>query len=261
MKADFGVQTFTVRKAQKRSIRSALLPLVKLGIRSFEIARIKFNDKNARELKALVDEQGIEICSVQVKPKYVFGDPEKIIGFCRTVGCKRVVISMLPFGCILGGEDKLYDFLDSLDRTYELYEQGGVTLAYHHHNWEYITLSSGKTRMQELLERTKRIKIVHDTYWTARSGRTPAEQIKEFGDRLLGIHLRDLTFKKHGIDVRSADCAVGDGVIDFEAVLRAAREVGCGYYVIEQKTDRPYTEIEKSFKRLGEIASRLDAQE
>ena len=257
----FGVQTFTVRRVQKRSIRKALLPLIELGIKSFEIARISFNEKNACELKELVSEQGIEICSVQVKPKYVFGKPEKIIKFCKTVGCKRVVISMLPFGCILGGEDRFYEFLDTLDSTYELYERAGVTLAYHHHNWEYITLSSGKTRMQELLARTEKIKLVHDTYWTARSGRTPAEQIREFGDRLLGIHLRDLTFKSKGLEVKSVDCAVGDGVIDFEATLRSALDVGCAYYVIEQNTDSPYTEIEKSFKCLGEIASRLDAQE
>ena len=79
----FGVQTFTVRRVQKRSIRKALLPLIELGIRSFEIARISFNEKNACELKELVSEQGIEICSVQVKPKYVFGKPEKIIEFCK----------------------------------------------------------------------------------------------------------------------------------------------------------------------------------
>ena len=79
----FGVQTFTVRKKQKKSITAALKPLIDIGIRSFEIARIDFNERNAAEIKALVDECGIEICSVQVKPKYVFGDPEKIIAFCE----------------------------------------------------------------------------------------------------------------------------------------------------------------------------------
>ena len=53
----FGVQTFTVRRVQKRSIRGALLPLIELGIKSFEIARISFNEKNACELKELVSEQ------------------------------------------------------------------------------------------------------------------------------------------------------------------------------------------------------------
>ena len=51
---EFGVQTFTIRKAQKKSIRAAYLPLIKLGIKRFEVARIDFNEKNAKELRALV---------------------------------------------------------------------------------------------------------------------------------------------------------------------------------------------------------------
>ena len=107
--------------------------------------------------------------------------------------------------------------------------------------------------MTELLCRTKKIKFVHDTYWTARSGRNPEDQIREFGDRLLGIHLRELTFKKRGIDVLSVDSFIGDGVIDFAKVLKAAEEVGCSYYVIEQKTDDPYGDIEKSLNSLKAI--------
>ena len=46
----FGVQTFTIRKAQKKNIRSSYLPLINLGIKSFEVARIDFNRKNALEI-------------------------------------------------------------------------------------------------------------------------------------------------------------------------------------------------------------------
>ena len=253
----FGVQTFTIRKAQKKNIRSSYLPLINLGIKSFEVARIDFNRKNALEIKSLVDEFGIEISAAQVKPKYVFGAVEQVVEFCNITGCKNVVISQLPFDCVLGKEDKFYSFISTLDKQYEIYEKHGITLAYHHHNWEYIKLSNGKTRMAEILSKTKKIKIVHDTYWTARCGTDPVLQIKEFGNRLLGIHLRDLTFKKSGIDVLSVDTSIGNGVINFEGVLKVALENGCNYYVIEQKTDEPYSDIEKSFKYLNSIITNI----
>lgn len=253
----FGVQTFTIRKAQKKSIRSAYLPLIKMGITSFEVARIDFTEKNAREIKSLVDEYGVEISSIQVKPKYVFGAVEKIVEFCNVTKCRNVVISMLPFECVLGNEKKFYAFIDSLDAVAEKYLRHGITLAYHHHNWEYIKLSSDKTRMKELIERTKLIKFVHDTYWTARCGIAPSLQIEEFGDRLLGIHLRDLTFKKRGIRVIPQNAAIGEGVIDFTAVLTAAESVGCSYYVIEQNTKRPYVDIATGYKTLEKIKSDL----
>ena len=249
----FGVQTFTVRRAQKKSIEKAYLPLIKLGIKSFEVARIDFSPQNAERITALIKEYGIEISSIQVKPKYVFGDMERIIEFCKATGCKNVVISMLPFKCILGGEKRFYDFISLLDEQFEKYEKRGITLAYHHHNWEYVKLSNGKTRMNELINGTRRIKFVHDTYWSARSGIAPERQMREFGDRLLGIHLRDLEFGRRGLKVLPRDCAVGDGVIDFSAVLSAVRKSGCEYLVIEQNTKTPYTEIEKSLKKLSDI--------
>ena len=250
---NIGVQTFTIRKAQKKSIRDAYMPLIKLGISGFEIARINFNEQNAKEIRSLVDEFGIRVYSIQVKPKYVFGDAENIISFCKNVGCKNVVISMLPFNCILGKEENFYIFLSTLDKQAEIYEKHGLTLAYHHHNWEYVTLSNGKMRMDELLSNTKKIKFVHDTYWTAKCGISPETQIKNFGNRLLGIHLRDLKLYKKGIKVLSCDAAIGDGVIDFRSVANAASDVGCEYYVIEQKTKDPYGDLKRSYSYCREI--------
>lgn len=236
-------------------MEAAYLPLIKMGILDLEIARIDFTVENARKVKALSDKYGIRPVSIQVKPKYVFGDIDGVVEFCNIVGCKNVVISMLPFECILGGEERFYSFINSLDRQFEIYAERGITLAYHHHNWEYLKVSNGSTRMAEILTKTKKIMFVHDTYWTARCGIDPAVQIREFGDRLLGIHLRDLSFNKRFLDVLPTDTAVGQGVIDFKRVLSAAAEVGCQYAVIEQKTDTPYEDIKRSLDHLQKISS------
>ncbi len=252
---NIGVQTFTIRKKQKKSITEAYLPLIKLGIKSFEVARIDFSLKNAEEISSLVAEHGIEISAIQVKPKYVFGESERIIDFCKKVGCKRVVISMLPFSCILGGENKFYDFIASLDKEYDKYAECGITLAYHHHNWEYVRLSNGKTRMDELLERTEKIRIVHDTYWTAGCGISPEKEIERFGSRLIGVHLRDLSHSAKGLSVKGHNAPIGDGVIDFKLVIPTAIRVGAEYLVIEQKTDTPEADIAKSYKNCLAILS------
>ena len=242
------MQTFTIRKYQKKDMEAAYLPLIKLGIKDYEIARIKFNQKNAHVVKRLIKKYDIHVAAIQVKPKQVFEQVEEIVAFCQITGCKNVVISMLPFECILGSEDKFYGFLERLDGQYDLYAAQGIELAYHHHNWEYVSLSNKKTRMDELIERTERIKFVHDTYWTTKSGFSAEQQIKRFGNRLLGIHLRDLTLYQKGLNVLSRDAAVGDGVIDFVSVLSSAVKVGCRYFVIEQKTNQPYEELVKAYE-------------
>lgn len=248
-----GVQTFTIRKKQKKDIEKAYLPLIQMGIKEFEVARIKFNRTNAGTLDKLRKQYGIRVVSIQVKPKDVFGNVEGIVEFCNITGCNKVVISMLPFSCILGREEKFYEFLSALDKQYEVYKKYGIELAYHHHNWEYITLSNGRTRMEELLDKTEKIKFVHDTYWTTKCGISSAHQIRQFGKRILGIHLRDLTLYKKGLKVLSKDAAVGEGVIDFSEVFREAELAGCEYYVIEQKNKQPYEKIEISYKNCQKL--------
>ena len=157
--------------------------------------------------------------------------------------------------------DKFYRFVKTLDPMCEVYAKSGITLAYHHHNWEYIKLSSGKTRMEELLSRTSKIKFVHDTYWTAGCGISPVSQIEEFGERLLGIHLRDLSHEKRGLKVVAKNTYISGGVINFKEVLASAEKVGCVYYVIEEKTDEPYQNIQKSFACLETVKSRIENEE
>lgn len=254
-----GLQTFTVRKEQKKDFERAYLPLVHMGISHLELARMDFTRENAQRVRALAEQHGIRPVAIQVKPKYVFGDVDGIVDFCRITGCSRVVISMLPFSAILGREEVFYSFIDRLDAQYEIYRERGITLAYHHHNWEYIKLSCGKTRMQELLDRTEKIKFVNDTYWTARSGIHPARQIEAFGSRLLGVHLRDLAFRKRLLDVVAHDTTLGDGVIDLPAVLRALETSGCEYLVIEQNSKNPYQDIERSYRYMQSLMAQDEA--
>ena len=256
---DFGVQTFTIRKRQKKNLEQAYLPLLSMGIRDLEIARIHFHEKTGREVRALMEKHGIRLSAIQVKPRHVFGAMEDVLAFCNQTGCKKVVISMLPFSCILGSEKKFYDFVKTLDHQHALYAAHGIELGYHHHNWEYIRLSNGKTRMEVLLEETKDIQFVHDTYWTTKCGLSSPGQIRRFGGRLMGIHLRDLSLYKKGLQVLSKDAAVGDGVVDFPAVLQAAKEVGSPYLVIEQKCEQPYQQLRRSYEYCKKIQSGLEA--
>ena len=221
-----------------------------MGILNYELARIKFNKKNALIIKSLIDKYGIKIVSMQVKPKDIFNNKEEIISFAKTVQCKNIVISMLPFKCILGKENKFYEFINSLNTISNYYKENNMTLAYHHHNWEYIKLSNTRTRFEELIDKTQDIKFVLDTYWIVKSSYSPIKQIEQIKDRLLGIHLRDLKLYSKGIKVYSKDCELGQGIINFKEIISIANNFNCEYFVIEQKTNSPYESIKLSYNYL-----------
>ena len=248
---NIGVQTFTIRKYQKKNLYNSIKKLVDLGFNSFELARIKFNRKNALIIKELIKDFNINIVSIQAKPKDVFNHKEQLIEFCKLVNCENIILSMLPFKCILGNDNDFYDFLITLDPLYDEYMNSGIELGYHHHNWEYTKLDNGKFIMDELLEKTNRIKFVHDTYWTTKSGRSSSEQIISFDKRLLGVHLRDINFYRKNIKVLSKDTELGNGIINFNDVIEKAKYAK--YLVIEQKTKTPYERLNKSMEYIKGI--------
>ena len=255
---DFGVQTYTIRHQQKKDLEQAYLPLIRMGIRDLEIARIHFDAASGQAVRALQEQYGIRVAAIQVKPKQVFGDVQSVVDFCKATDCRNVVLSQLPFDCVLGSEQRFYDFVSTLDRQARRYARYGITLAYHHHNWEYIRLSNGKSRMDVLLENTEKIQFVHDTYWTTRCGLSSPQQIRQFGHRLLGIHMRDLALYKKGLQVCARDAAVGQGVIDFAAVLEAAAQTPCQYFAIEQNTATPYEDLQRSYEACLQIRNRME---
>ena len=247
---NIGVQTFTIRKYQKKNLYKSIEKLVELGYSSFELARIKFNKKNALIVKQLIDKYNINIVSIQAKPKDVFNNKAKLVEFCNITNCKNIVLSMLPFKCILGNDNDFYEFLNTLDPLFDEYKNENLVLAYHHHNWEYTKLDNGKLLMDELLTKTKKIKFVHDTYWTTKSGRSSVEQVLQFDNRLLGIHLRDITFFRTRIKVLSKDTEIGNGIINFSEVIKNAKYAE--YFVVEQKTKTPYESLLRSMDYIKE---------
>ena len=51
----FGLQTYTIRKYQKKNLEKAYRPLADMGISGLEIARIDFTRENAIKIKELID--------------------------------------------------------------------------------------------------------------------------------------------------------------------------------------------------------------
>ena len=71
--------------------------------------------------------------------------------------------------------------------------------------------------------------------------------------RVSGVHLRDYALYRKFIGRNPANYALGDGVIDFNRIVEAAKKAGATYGAIEQNTKHPYSEIAKSVAHLQKI--------
>jgi inosose dehydratase len=202
------------------------------------------------ELRGLLDECGLELVSVYTGANFVYreilpDELDKVRRACelaQTFGASRLVVGGGARRAS-GTRPEDYDRLAAaLDDVVDLAEAHGLTASYHPH---LSTIVESPDELAQLLPRT-RIGFCPDTAHLAAGGGDPAALIRQYGDRLVHVHLKDLA----GEAVRFLP--LGQGVLDFADILRAVREAGYDDWLVVELDDydgdpREAAEISKAY--------------
>jgi len=228
------VQTYSVHDELMHDFEGSFHRLASLGFTAYELSHLPWNEKTIRRLEALQKELPLEVVSLQIKPDILAQRKEEIVDYARRLHCSRVIVSMIPPRVILGSERTFFTFIAELNSLALYYQGQGLQLGYHHHHWEFIRLQDGESRLSHLVHDTKNIVFVNDTYWTARSGVDPMDTIALFGEKLLGVHLRDIQDEASFWNVKTRDASLGEGYLHFDRIFDALRKTPVVYAAIEQ---------------------------
>nr|MBA3441788.1 sugar phosphate isomerase/epimerase [Pyrinomonadaceae bacterium] len=154
-------------------------------------------------------------------------------------GIEYMVVAYL-FPQERGGPDFYRQFADQMNRAGEQCRQAGIKLCYHNHAFEFEAME-GTTPLDILMERFDKrfVDLELDVFWVAVAGSDPVQLIKKYSGRVPLLHLKD---KAKGTErqtqeskvPRTAFAEVGNGELDFPAILRAASQAGAKHYFVEQ---------------------------
>jgi sugar phosphate isomerase/epimerase len=94
-----------------------------------------------------------------------------------------------------------------------------------------------------------------DVFWVVHGGGDPVALLNKYAGRWMGLHIKDIrkgapTGLTSGSAPESDNVAVGTGAIDWPAVLSTAEKVGAKYFIIEDETSEPLTNIPLSLEYL-----------
>jgi sugar phosphate isomerase/epimerase len=132
-----------------------------------------------------------------------------------------------------------------LSKAAELTKDGGMTLAYHNHDFEFENLG-GVTAWDILAKETdpSMVKFEMDLYWTAFAGKDPIEVMKAHKGRVVMWHVKDMAAGTRTF------AEVGSGTIDFKRIFAAAKLSGMQYFFVEQDQcpGSPFDSIRKSYQ-------------
>lgn len=228
-----GLQLYTVRDYlnDEKSIEETFKKLVALGYTEAQTA-----GKETYEYAALAKKCGLKIVGTHFDYNRILNDPEETMKLHDALGTKNVGIGGMP-GDARSSYDALMKFIDTFNKTAEIYAKNGFKLTYHNHSFEFIRINENKTIMDYLYENFDKnnVSFVLDTCWVAHGGADVRHWLEKLAGRVDILHLKDLRAHYDANGRVTQDITeIGNGNIWWDGVLETAERTGVKSYVVEQ---------------------------
>jgi len=222
-------QGYTLRKFTQTpsDIARTLAKVRAIGYEAIQISA--FGPCDPAELAKMLRDNGLTVAATHTPWGRFVEEIDKVIEEHRLWGCKHPAIGGMPQE--YRNAEGIVKFAGMMTDVGRKLAEAGMDLSYHNHNFEFQK-AGGKTWLELLLENSdpKYVMAEIDTYWVQAGGGDPAWWIRKCAGRVPVLHLKDMVMGPDG--VRMAE--IGEGNLNWPAILAAAEEAGVEWYCIEQ---------------------------
>jgi len=231
-----GLQIFTLRDAMKdeAGVAESFKKMKALGYDEGQTAG--WYGLTVKRYAELAKDAGVSICGTHCGFNDLVADADKAMEDHDLLGTKNIGIGGMPKE-VLESLDTLKKFVEDFNVFAEKISKYGFKFTYHNHSFEFSKLG-GERIMDVLVDGLdpKTTSFVLDTYWLQHGGVCVTEWMKKLAGRIDILHLKDMGVR---IDPNTRGAVpyiteVGNGNINFDAVVDLAAEIGVKHYVVEQ---------------------------
>jgi sugar phosphate isomerase/epimerase len=234
-----GVQLYTVRSIIETDLPGTLKAIRKIGYRTVEtyVAEYKMSAKDLRQ--AILD-AGLIVPSAH----FGYDDFASRLDYAKELGAEYVVCSSIP-KTIANSADGYKRGADQYNVWAAQAKSMGLKFGFHNHNAEFQDFG-GVTGFDVLMKNTDPalVQWQMDCYWVAQAGHDPVAMLRQYGERIQSLHLKDRKPNVPTSVETGPDSAhfteVGNGTLDWVTILRLAGKYHLPYMYVEQdQTERP----------------------
>ena len=248
--SQLAAQLYTVRDFTNTpaEIATTMKKVKQLGYDAVQCSALGAID--AHELKRIVDGEGLTICATHTDYERMRDEPQAVIDEHNLWGCKHAAIGGLPQE--YRSAEGYARFAKEASEVAKRLAEGGLTFSYHNHSFE-LERFNGRTGLEILYQDSdpQYFNSELDTYWIQHGGGDPAAWIRKLKGRADIIHLKDMA-----MDGRTQLFAeVGEGNLNWHAILDACKEASVEWYIVEQDTCQrdPFESLGISLRNLKEM--------
>lgn len=245
------VQLYTLRDFCKTEadLEQTLLKVREIGYEAVQVSGI--GPIAPERVKELADAAGLRICATHVSFDSLLNDFEESAKKHKLWNCSYVGIGGIPEEYRSSGEGYA-EFAKKASEVGKRLKEHGLQFIYHNHQFEFQKFN-GKTGMDILREESdpSAFGFELDTYWVHVGGVNPVEAIHQVRGRMGVVHLKDLEI----IDRQQVYAEIGEGNLNFKAIIEACRDTGVEWYVVEQDECRrdPFESLAISLRNLKQL--------
>ena len=239
-KIPVALQLYTLREEVKNDFKGTLRKVAEMGFDGVELAG--HGGLGIVEVKEALQSCGLQAISSHVPLADLRNDLEKVLEEQLELGVKFIVCPYLT------EEERDYALLISdLNDIGERCHEAGLTLCYHHHDFEVLTEYNGRPALASILEETN-VKAELDLYWLTYAGENPAKWIERHHPPL--VHLKDMT-----TDEERFFAELGTGGVDLEPAFALWESANIQWWIVEQDASKtsPIESVRKSMDYLKQM--------
>jgi sugar phosphate isomerase/epimerase len=238
------LQLWTVREHAERDMPWTLRQLAGLGYSAVELAGL--GNTTAQELRQALDQTGIEVLGAHVPLRRLTDSLSDVIHEMHTIGCSQVALPSIPPDD-RAPLDRVVRLAETCNTIAARLQSEGIAFAYHNEDYDFLPLGD-TTLWQAMVTHTdpSLVQLQLDIFTAILMHADPIAMMRDHGDRVTSIHLCDMR--------EGAYVPVGEGMLDWPAILAAAQGTAARWLIVEHDAPpNPFADAATSLRHLQEL--------
>lgn len=224
---EFGCQLYSIRDLLPSNPKEYMKQLAEMGYKYFEsYSKDPFWGMSPKDAKSFMSDIGVTMVSTHLGLQ---DTNEEMIAKCADGGLKYIIcpaIGMQP------SADAWKKKAETFSQFGEICKKYGLRYGYHNHAYSFQN-ANGIKGQKILLDNTDSALVCFelDMCWSEAAGEDSIDHLRKYGNRYELCHVKQLATK----DPKPQQTDLAQGIIDYKSLLRAAKDSGIKYFLVEQE--------------------------
>ncbi len=250
-----GMELWTYRHQLHQDFPGTLASIRGLGFRDVETAT--FYGRTAAEFNAALQQNGMTCSSLIAEYERLQSNMAGVIQDAKALGATYVLASWIPHPAEFN-EAEVHSAAQHFNQWGKSLKDADLQFGYHPHGYEFVHTPKA-TLFDTLAAETDPayVSFELDTFWFAQAGADPVCFMQRYPTRFSQMHLKDLARgtpkNQTGGAPDESSVALGQGELNWPAILREAKRIGIRRYYIEDESPRAPEQVPQTQVYLSKL--------